>query len=543
VQLTCPGCGNVAAIPDDRLPPVGARGVCRSCERPFVFDGHCLVDEDATPSHPMDAFEDGEEVVPVVGMAAEAAPRPPAPETVADAFWIRTGAGDQGPYELADLRNMIRAGQLDPAQEIRPPGSDRWMQADEWPELHRYFVIRERAAAARGATAEEDEPQLRCGRHPTTVAEHVCGACGAWHCEACVVRRNVGPIAGVVTCPACQGACRPVERRAKVVPFQQELREVFRFPVKGLGWLAIPVATVIWGMTLPAQFGALYGRVATWILDASLYAYILLIIRKTADGATGMPDLGHIGNWKDDLIFPGLRAIVVSFAVLLPFNLYGLFVLGPTLQAYHISQMDTQAAQGDGSPPWATPAAENDEPSEREQAAQEAYSALGVADEDEEVDAPSGAWTDEEADYEDTSLTASDAFGTGHVGGAHVFLAAVGALAVLAYGVAIWPMLLILVALFNTIMPVLRLDQVLRIIGAVWKDYGPLLLFTSVVLLGMLPLYPFVTRNFGVRMALGQAMPSLFFWIAPPIFFYLVFVLAHAFGRVARQIDRKVDWA
>lgn len=563
--LTCPHCRDASEIPDDRLPPAGARGACRACGRTVVFAGDRLAPEggedDATPPNPLAPETGSDDATPPNPLQAEAgaagATGAGAAQAGDDAWHVNTPAGQQGPLTLADLKTMIRSGDLTDVDHVYGPGQTDWMLAGDRDELRRYFAIKARTAAAAtaaaGATASGAPKEIdlfaQCTRHPQAEAEWICHSCSVSWCPSCAVPKKL-PGGEVWTCPQCE---RPVARREKkkdIVPWWTELGKVFAYPVGGLRWIAILVLCGVWFMQFLSSGAAFYGAAAGWILSFGILSWYLLVIRHVGEGREGMPDSGNVENWMSELFVPGLKAAVVTFVAFLPLLLYSLFIVGPAMGEYAAAQAFEEAAPEEElleaieeTPGAATPM------DEQREALVEAMRQMGATEEEidamlEEFDAEAGGGSSGgEAWEDDGGWEEPEPWRPEPPSGASVFLKVLGIPVLMIYTLAVWPLLMIIVAMFNTIAPAFNPPLLLRIVQEVGPAYRRLMLFLAPLMLVELALDWVAAPDLGTgarMMLLGFPMGARIIFV--PLLFYVQIVIMYVIGRTAEIIDNEIDW-
>lgn len=511
--LTCPSCGHRAEVPDAQLPPPGTRARCPACQGAFVFtpQGLALADADATPPRGTD---------PVEGTT----------------WRVRTVHGEQEGLSDAAVREMIRKGSLVEEDEVAPPGQVRWTRAGDVKDLGRYFRLRRSAETPAGQPA----PQLLglpCGRHPRATATWTCPRCPAAWCEACVVTKDIATVRGVRTCPSCGEACKLAGLPKTAPRFNEDLGGLFKVPVQGLGLLALAICGAGEVSLYMAANGGLYGLVGSIIVRCSLFAYLLFILRHAADGKTGLPDLGTVGNIWVDMVWPGLKGILVTLLVLLPLFAYQFFAM-PAMGVFREAPVETVDGIDLNDPDLALTGEQK--AAARELATlQEEYSedftaiveqaAAHTAPEEE--DAPVEG---EEAPLSDEELARQLA----EEGGwrlpsimrtwkpVHLLAHAV----LIVYALALLPILLIIVALFNTIAPALNPAVVFPILGEVKEEYAKLVLLVGGLFLAQ-----------AVVAGPMLEIPWVGYFVCGMVSYYFDFVTFLAMGRFARWMETQVD--
>jgi hypothetical protein len=136
----------------------------------------------------------------------------------------------------------------------------------------------------------------RCARHPAVEAKQRCETCTRPWCDPCVERP---PQRGVVlrVCPVCDGRGRlqPFEKPERVGDFARLLPGVWKYPLRGHGWIALVAGALVFGLvSLAMKLGGRLMPGAALIVAASLGSYIwmfyLSIASTSADGADELPD-------------------------------------------------------------------------------------------------------------------------------------------------------------------------------------------------------------------------------------------------------------
>ncbi len=572
--LTCPHCGDSNELANDSLPPAGARGACRRCGQTAVFDGQGLAPEggfeDATPSNPLATGGGADDATPPHPLDAVAAAEEAS--AAGDAWHLNTAAGEQGPLTLAALKQLIRKDELTEHDHVFGPGQSEWMEAGHREELKRYFAIKAQARArADGAASavgvataaavvattaaasvelNASDPFAWCTRHPAVEAAWICHACNLSWCASCPEERKL-PGGTVRTCLNCQ---RPVaeRKRAKAITlWWTEMNEVWAFPIKGMNWLALVILCAAWVAQLLSSGAGLLGFMGGLLISFSVLSWFVLVVRHLGLGGKGLPDLGKVEDYAGELIIPGLKALIVKVLTVVPLVLYSLFVVTPAVFEYGAAAAAAKVEQsapsawaeeeGDGETWEQSPTSKNDE---QREAFIEAMRAMGNSEEEIEEML---AGFDEEQREDAPGWAPGGGWGDGlqpdppSLGG--LILKLIGIPVLLLYALIVWPLLLIIVALFNTIAPAFNPPLILRIASEVWPEYKRLLLI--LIPLGILSfvLDWFADPSLGRGMQAEQmGFPPFVRIVFVPAFFYIQLVMMYLIGRTAELIDRKIDW-
>ncbi len=166
-------------------------------------------------------------------------------------------------------------------------------------------------------------PRIRCARHPEVFAEMRCETCTRPWCDPCVARP---PQRGVVLriCPVCdgRGRLRAFEKPERVGDFARLLPGVWKYPVRGHGWLALLAGAIVFGLlALALKWGGRMVPGAALIVGASFGSYLwmfyLSIVSSTADGADELPDWPDLGT-AHERVLPLLRLAAALALCLTP---------------------------------------------------------------------------------------------------------------------------------------------------------------------------------------------------------------------------------
>ena len=570
LRLTCPGCGNGSDVPDHLLPPAGSRGRCNSCHRKYHFDGRALIDDDPTPANPLDALGDDDEVTPrptgpgqtppplpvlvtagaeraAAGRAGKDAHPPATPKPLPDGWLIMVSLNPAGPFTGMDVKARIRNNQLAETQAVMVPGTQDWVPAGDVPELQRFFAIR-RAASAPKISAKDAATALHCTKHPTLRAEWGCAKCGTNLCNACTVLKDMNRLTKVKTCGTCGSACHPVKYEAPVIPFWEDIPNLLKYPVRNGGWIAIIFCSLTGLAQSVAGAAGLAGLGAVVILGTCLLAYHLFILRSSAHGDTEVPNIGNVEDIVAEMVIPGFKGIFVTAVVTLPLMIYGCTAVAPAARdvAVATGAAEAEAAFAEAAEEIAKKEAEAD-PNYDPQGKQEAMEAFQdhAAQQQEQMEEqfeewaeewseetpaeegepgwtpPEGLLEEEEIDREAHAAAAKSKL----VG--HVFVFFLLCL----YAIVTLPILLIIVALYNTVVPAFSPVTIARVLGVIKKEYGIGLLFLFVLfLLSIAVQVPF------------QMIPTIGPVLGGLLMYYFSFLAFHVMGRIAQLAQAKLGW-
>jgi predicted Zn finger-like uncharacterized protein len=553
MELACPTCDTRTSVPEDRLPPEGARARCHSCSAVSVYYRGGLVADDPTPPRGIEPAHAMPEMPGQVDRLASiqtiALARPVVRETQAPpqpvvpggpprsiGWQIRTVEGDKGPLTIDALKPLIRDGRLGPDDLACPPGAETWERAGDLADLKRWFELQKKSGVA--AKIAKPSDVASCVRHPGVRGRWMCQGCGDLSCDSCVITAELNRMT-VKQCPACRRACTELVPTRKIVPFWQDMRDVLTFPVRGLGWIALILFPLMGIGYVMARFAAGISTMA-WgaagFLVLSIYAYHLLIIRETTQGARSMPNLGKIDDYKQDFLKPASKAAFVSILLFLPTGVATRSLEGAREQVDFaqasrkaIADEKAEAERRASDPNW-----KPDAPSEQDvqNAFESAFAKSGSDGSDAAGDATQKALSRldqrEDVDY-DAELRDADAA----IGAAKSRLFDLELLRAALAGCAlfIWPIFLIVVAIFNTIMPVFQPQVLLRIIKEIPKEYGWCTATTSAC---FVLIYAF---NLPFR---GSMLFSN--WLTSPVTYYLSLIAFYVMGRTAERAEQQIDW-
>lgn len=530
MDLACPACNFATAVPDTQLPPEGTRARCPSCQRVSVYLRGGLVDDDPTPPESMQA------VAPAGSFAPHAAPPPPPP---AGGWRFRTVAGEEGPYDLETAKSLVRTGSLHPDDQAMAPGDSEWRRAGDLPALARYFKLRH-AAGAPPATGP-----AACFKHPRTQGTWLCSGCGTLSCSECVVEQELQRVR-LKICPRCKKPVTELVATKIIVPFWKEIPALLVFPVRRLGWLAMIFCSIAGAAACIAGKAAGYGMAGKAVLTLSIYAYHLLIIKHSSTGRPGLPNLGGVENIVNDLLKPGGKASFVTLLVFLgPGLLMGMWAIpaAEEVAAREFALANAAAgreaaARGDsaGQPGWTSEADEGDTAgdgsarAEAEGALFDHLAEMGAGDEQRDAMGLEDARNVPEIDWDQEVRNAQRALDSAESAAA---FRAVVAWALILLAATLWPLLLIIVALFNTVMPVFQPQVLLKIIREIQQEYSICVIFTLVLL----------ALAQAVSIPLVVASEGLFSSLANPLAYYFSFMAFHVMGRTAEMAEQKIDWS
>jgi hypothetical protein len=457
------------------------------------------------------------------------------PASAADGWHLRTSAGESGPHPLSGVRDRIRKEELFAHDEVLLPGQTHWVKAGDAPDLKRYFALK--AKTAPGPSPAGAPPEVTCRNHANARADWLCNTCPATYCPVCVMVRDIGTVRGVRTCPTCANACQPIAHPKVVVPFWTDIPALLAYPVRGLAWIAIVLCSLATGGAFLASYAGLYGGGGAFILTMSIYAYHLYILRKSARGDTRLPSLGDVENIITDLVVPGLKSFVVSLVVVIPMAFYARVYLIPA--AIDVAMADPEGVlemvvpeglgdrAAEGEDDEAPPPGMTAEQQEAYQAFQDLQAPFQAEADEEEEDAEEPEWTPS-----DTSvLSEEDEPDRGPAAWRWLVVHVLVFLLLCVYAVVVLPILLIIVAQFNTIAPAFNPPLILRILAEIKKEYALCVAFVAVAYFVSLA----VSAVLGILGAVGIVAGTLFGY-------YCSFIAFHVMGRTAELADQKIDW-
>ena len=571
MELICPTCTSGTSVPDDRLPPEGARARCHSCGEFSVYYRGGLVADDPTPPQGMLAInahampEAGEAphpllmALPSIALSRAPVAEPPAPPpSVARGpgksigWQIRTAAGDSGPVALDALKPKIRDGSLLPDDLACPPGRDTWTRAGDLPDLQRWFALQKKAPKA-GERAPGAAPDFAaCTQHPGARGRWMCQDCGNLSCDTCVLTSEVMRVT-VRQCPLCRKACTELVPTRRIIPFWQDMPAILRFPFADGGWIAMLLCWVVGTGAVVAGAGRPLSA-ARFIMTMSVYAYHLLLIRTASKGSRKIPNLGDIQDIWADLVWPGFRAAFVSVLVFLPPILIAAVWLFPANVVVTFAEARVESAKetriawekwkeddesgahaqfqdrresdpGEGAAPelpfnmpfgglvgGAVDQVESEDPDKRKVTPEDEYWRFAGDDTD---------YAEEERKAQRDLGEAKSSRWTARIAWGFA----------LGSSLFIWPIFLIIVALFNTVMPAFQPQVVMKLIKEIPEEYRKCAMITSACFLAVWIL--------GWPLA---HVPLFNSWQSSPLTYYFTFVAFHVMGRTAEMAEQKLDW-
>lgn len=183
-------------------------------------------------------------------------------------------------------------------------------------------------------------PLTPCARHPDVSAVFICTNCRTRFCADCVYH---WPDAVRSYCPVCTGVVltladdavrqeRAQEKRRRDRRFFGNLGEVFRYPLRGDGYILLISGAVFYSFIQfilllawrvgPFGLGAII--LLTWLGTGYLAAYFYKVIQATGQGEDALPDWPGFSSWWDDIAAPTLQLMGIC-----------LFCFGPAV-AYPI---------------------------------------------------------------------------------------------------------------------------------------------------------------------------------------------------------------
>ena len=213
VDFRCIGCGNAFSVPYDAIPKTGGRGRCAACGKSLaifpdgrIFDGSLVVpparrQPSFTPPPPPSS---GTRPYSELNLASPLdAPDDPRvwelrPLSPKETF-------TPGPYRLADLEELLNAGNLFEGDLVRP-GQGEWQPARSFPALIALFAKAEAQSRDRHGDADH------CAVHKDSAAAYFCHRCKDFICRSCVLERPLIPGGPPHPfCLACEAPVDPVD--------------------------------------------------------------------------------------------------------------------------------------------------------------------------------------------------------------------------------------------------------------------------------------------------------------------------------------------
>lgn len=555
MDLTCPTCAATTVVPDDRLPPEGARARCQTCSGMSVYYRGGLVADDPTPPQgidaaltqqlPAEAYAQALAALPSIALARPLPketdpPPPPAPALAGPersiGWQIRTVAGDRGPLPQDALKPLIRDGRLKADDLACPPGATEWTRAGDLPDLQRWFTLQKKTGVA--AASAPGEAVASCVRHPGVRGRWMCQGCGDLSCDTCVISAEVMRV-HVKQCPLCRKACTELVPTRKIKPFWEEIPSLLKYPFQGLGWIALIIFPLL-GIGVMLSRAAAMAMAMAWgaagFLALIIYAYHMYVIRVTTRGERSLPNLTKVDNYEDELFKPTGKAFLVSLLLFWPTLWATNAVKGSRFElglatGYHEGLMRDKAAfeERQANP---SAAAAPEEPVFDEDSIQGALdSAFADPEEFGSVMGQmfSGAYGDSEDRDWDSELRQAKADVAEAKSQVRVRELIRGVLVVSA--LFIWPIFLIIIALFNTIVPVFQPQILIKLIQEIPREYAWCTAITSVCFLAIYLL------NLPMRGILVFES-----WLTSPATYYFSLIAFHVMGRTAELAEQKVDW-
>ena len=239
------------------------------------------------------------------------------------------------------VKAMAQAAEIGPETQVLPPGKS-WMPAASVPLLARYLSRSPGAVRVAPLTpAQPTGEQVRCVNHPGEPASRRCRSCGKALCESCTEELKVsGRI--VHLCLACEDQCDSLIEEAPAGPgtaarnleagrlrvgahdevyvpaplFWLRIHTLPFYPLAGSGWLRL---IGLWLLTICASLS-----VYALLLYAFFYAYMLQIIKRSAEHDERLPPFPELTDFFEDYILPFLRYLCVSFYGVLALLLYNM---------------------------------------------------------------------------------------------------------------------------------------------------------------------------------------------------------------------------
>lgn len=300
--FTCPACGRESRVPQEKIPPKGAKARCKGCENRWLL------------------LPDGR---------TQPADQPP-PTDESTRWEVRMGEDALGPFRLVEMKDLVRSGSLKAETLVRPVGSD-WVTASQFPLLAALFAPKAAPAEVPvphppgGAPAEEEpfpEGPLgdfdHCYAHPDRIPSRTCTNCNKHLCDACAVPKIMdGHTKPTFLCAACGGPTAPLSKRIRWTPFHRDMGQVLLSPLRGVGLLYLGFLAGLEVVKYLCSFAPLIGFIGTLIVSVFQWTYLLNVIRDVANGSYELPSWPDASNYGD-MLFRFLKVVFVTLVALAP---------------------------------------------------------------------------------------------------------------------------------------------------------------------------------------------------------------------------------
>jgi hypothetical protein len=259
----------------------------------------------------------------------------PAAFEQASAWEIQYQGQVMGPFGLAEMRDLSRAGRLSPDTPVRAVGGG-WTTASAFAPLAVLFAAPAPAPAPPvpeppPGQAEEEGGAVWCGTedqcyaHADSPPVFLCGQCGRYLCESCIkaseVKLGLKPLK---LCSACGGMAKPFEKRVRWPAFYRDMGQVLLAPLKGHALLYFGLLAFLQIIKVPAGFAPLFGLFAVIILTCFQFTFYLHLIKQVAHGSYGFPEWPETSAFGD-MFFSFLKVIGVVIICLIPVIIVGVF--------------------------------------------------------------------------------------------------------------------------------------------------------------------------------------------------------------------------
>ncbi|MGB0578188.1 MAG: FHA domain-containing protein [Limisphaerales bacterium] len=180
-------------------------------------------------------------------------------------------------------------------------------------------------AQSSARSSYENKP---CDKHPANFLSLVCPKCHLKFCDDCVNKLEVSGQERQI-CPYCKESCRSLQFQLASEQRQQKLHhgslfqclgDIFKFPLSPEGIWLLLIGTIIY---VVLDFVAKFDYRVAIVASGYVFAYIMKIIRSTADGEDELPGWPDFADWKAQIVQPLLMFLASALVSFLPLLIYG----------------------------------------------------------------------------------------------------------------------------------------------------------------------------------------------------------------------------
>ncbi len=101
-------------------------------------------------------------------------------------------------------------------------------------------------------------------------------------------------------------------------PWWDRIPQILGYPASVSGiLLCVFLGFLSWMGAVVARFGFV-SFTGGFAIVGLVFSTLFVVIRDSADGRSEIPDLGHVKNFREDVLFPGLKASVLGVLLFLP---------------------------------------------------------------------------------------------------------------------------------------------------------------------------------------------------------------------------------